>query len=123
MDAADKAVETARGTPAARDADGHSEFSAAIAVGPVQSVHQDFRLSGAAVDVNADVAGDLRTVICGGEVIPAIGGECLFGFDADSIIDPDAGEVDVNLAVIHIEAEAFAVRVVDHFGDDAAVRG
>ncbi len=44
MDAADEAVETALGTPAGTDADRHGEFSAAIAIGPVQSVHQDFRL-------------------------------------------------------------------------------
>ncbi len=55
-------------------------------------------------------------------MIPAIGGECFFGFDADGVVDPDAGEIHVDFAVIHVEAEAFAVGIVDHLGDDASVR-
>ena len=102
MDAVDEAAETARGTPAARDADGHREFFAGIAKGPVQSVHQDFHLGRPAVDVDVDVAGDLRAVVGGGDVIPALGGERLFGFDADGVVDLDAGEMHVNLAVIQV---------------------
>src|SRR6478609_7545072 len=121
MDAADESVETALGSPAAADADRHVEFSFGVAIGPVQGVHQNFGLDGAAIDVNADVVGDLGAIVSRGQVIPPIGGKSFFGLHANGVAHPDAGEIHVHFTVIHVQTVAFAVGLVGHIRDDTAI--